>query len=160
VTTITNYDIPSMKGIIASSPLFIQPHTNPFAIVVHQMEEGDHWVCHYHYPRNNAFEHGHYGTLTDAMVSFSNRVLAHTKQTIECGGSVDHYPPLPPARLRRKLEVLPPYTDRFVFPLAYDRGDGSHGIIGEINSFGGVDDECKDVAERLVALWNANIEPA
>lgn len=150
-----------MKGIIASSPLFVQPATNPFAIIVYEFEPGV-WCCHIHYPGNNAFEHGVYGDLAEAMQSFSDRVAYYTKQTLVCSGRLDYYPPLPHARLRRKLVVMDRYTDRAVYPIGYRQaGEGeSYSIIGEINSCGGTDDECRDLADRIVACWNAHIEPA
>ena len=38
--------------------------------------------------------------------------------------------------------VLEPYTDRAVFPIGYDRGDGATNILAEVNSQGGTPEQC------------------
>jgi hypothetical protein len=50
------------------------------------------------------------------------------------------------------LIVCAPYTDRHVFPIGYLRPDNAVGIIGEANSLGGTEEQCKANA----VLWAAS----
>ena len=55
--------------------------------------------------------------------------------------------------IHAKLEVLPPYVGRYVFPIGRPIAgeDGAYHIVGEINSCGGTEEECKALAVLLTA---------
>ena len=79
---------------IAQSLTFRQPHTNPFRFVVYCIEpRNDKWVCHIQYPAG--YEHGHYGTLKEALAEFARRVAKATTDTIGCGGVITEHFKMP-----------------------------------------------------------------